>query len=78
MEEQFNREAKEGWIFAADAGESSEDSNLGTEVGEREGAVASIPGNEGRITQAWVNVRGCTSGSRKDGPRGMKPCLRQF
>ena len=23
-----------------------------------EGAVASIPGNEGRITQAWVNVRG--------------------
>ena len=34
------------------------DSNLGTVVGEEEGAVASIPGNEGRITQAWVNVRG--------------------
>ena len=36
------------------------DSNLGTVVGDREGAVASIPGNEGRITQAWVNVRGGT------------------
>ena len=29
------------------------DSNLGAVVGEKEGAVASIPGNEGRITQAW-------------------------
>ena len=27
-------------------------------MGEREGTVASIPGNEGRITQAWANVRG--------------------
>ena len=34
------------------------DSNLGTVVGEEEGAVASIPGNEGRITEAWVNARG--------------------
>ena len=34
-------------------------SNLGTVVGEkREGAVASIPCNEGRIARAWVNVRG--------------------
>ena len=63
MEEQFNREAKEGWRMAAyaaiitDERASSEDrkhtsgvvdSNLGT-VG---------PGNEGRITQAWVNVQG--------------------
>ena len=30
------------------------DSNLGAVVGAEEGAVASIPGNEGRITQAWV------------------------
>ena len=33
------------------------DSNLQRAVGDKEGAVASIPGNEGRITQAWVNVR---------------------
>ena len=31
---------------------------MGAVVGEEEGAVASIPGNEGRITQAWENVRG--------------------
>ena len=34
------------------------DSNLGSVVAEKEGAAASIPGNEGRIAQAWVNVRG--------------------
>ena len=34
------------------------DNNLGAVVGEEEGAVVSIPDNEGRITQAWVNVRG--------------------
>ena len=75
MEEQFNKEAKEGWRFAADAARitheraSSEDrkqtsggvfvavdSNLGA-VGAEEGAIESIPGNEGRIAQAWVNVR---------------------
>ena len=33
------------------------DSNLGAVVGE-EGAVAPIPGNECRNSQAWVNVRG--------------------
>ena len=27
-------------------------------MGQKEGAVTSIPGNEGRIAQAWVNVRG--------------------
>ena len=77
MEEQFNKEAKEGWRFAADAARitderaSSEDrkhtsggvfvavdSNLGAVVGAEEGAIESIPGNEGRIAQAWVNVRG--------------------
>ena len=77
MEEQFNKEAKEGWRFAADAGRitderaSSEDrkhtsegvfvavdSNLGAVVGAEEGAIESIPGNEGRIAHAWVNVRG--------------------
>ena len=34
------------------------DSNLGAVVGEEEGAINSILGNEGRIAQAWVNVRG--------------------
>ena len=34
------------------------DGDLVTVVGERAGAVASIPGSESRITQAWVNVRG--------------------
>ena len=77
MEEQFNKEAKEGWRFAADAARITDeragiedqkhtsggvfaavDSNLGAVVGEQEGAVTSIPGNEGTIAQAWVNVRG--------------------
>ena len=90
MEEQFNKDAKEGWRFAAaaagiaderadreDQKHTSEvlvavDSNMGADVGEKEGPVASIPGNEGRITQAWVNVRGGMrvflhiSGIRKD------------
>ena len=34
------------------------DSNLGAVVGEKEGAVVSIPGNEGRVVQVWVNARG--------------------
>ena len=34
------------------------DSNLGAVVGVEEGAIGSIPSNEGRIAQAWVNVRG--------------------
>ena len=60
------------------------DSNLGAVVGAEEEAVESIPGNEGRIAQAWVNVRGdcvssrCTSGIRKDGRREMKHCWKQF
>ena len=66
MEEQFNKEAKEGWIFAADAARITDeragienrkhtsrgvfvevDSNLGAVVGAEEGAIGSIPGNEG-------------------------------
>ena len=34
------------------------DSNVGAVVGAEEGAIESIPGNEGRIAHAWVNVRG--------------------
>ena len=76
MEEQFNRQAKEGWRRSADAARITDekagsedrkhtsgevfiavDSNLGAVVGE-EATVASIPGNEGRITQVWVDVQG--------------------
>ena len=42
------------------------DSNLGAVIDE-EGAVTSIPGNEGTIAQAWVNVRG-----------GMRVCAVNF
>ena len=71
MEEKFNKEAKQGWRFAADSARitdekaSSEDrkhtsgrvfaaidGNLGAVIGKEEGAVESIPGNEGRIAQA--------------------------
>ena len=77
MEEQFNREAKEGWRFAADVARITDerasnedrtrtsggvfvaiDSNSGVVVGAEEGTIESIPGNEGRIAQAWLNVRG--------------------
>ena len=33
------------------------DSNLGAVVGAEEGAIESIPGNEGRIAQAWVECK---------------------
>ena len=77
MEEQFNKEANQGWRFAADMARIIDDSagsvdckhtsgslssnrnNLGTVVDKEEGAVTSIPGNEGRIDQWWVNVKGC-------------------
>ena len=77
MDEQLNKEAKEGWRFAASAARFTEDtaddvdrkhtpggvsvaidSNLGATVGAEERAIESIAGNEGRIVQAWVNVRG--------------------
>ena len=77
IEEQFNKEAKEGWRFAASAARIAEemagdedrkrtsggvfvaiDSNLGAVVGAEEGAIQSMSGNERRIAQAWLNVRG--------------------
>lgn len=33
------------------------ESNLGAVCGKEEGAVESIPGNDGRIAQAWLDVR---------------------
>ena len=47
-----DRKHTSGGVFAA------VDSNLGAVVGAEEGAIVSIPGKEGRIAQAWVNVRG--------------------
>ena len=46
-----DRKHTSGGVFVA------VDSNVGAVVGEK-GAVASIPGNEGRISEAWINVRG--------------------
>ena len=72
-EEQFNREAKEGWRLPTDEPRitddraSSEDRKhtlggvfvaVGSVVGAEDGAIESIPGKEGRIAQAWVHVRG--------------------
>ena len=53
MEEQSNKEAKEGWRFAADAaritdGRAGSEDQKHTSGGEKEGAVTSLPGNEGR------------------------------
>ena len=77
LEEQLNKEAKEGWRFAASAARITEetagdedrkhtsggvlvaiDKNPGAVVGADEGAIESIPGNEGKIAKAWVSVRG--------------------
>ena len=74
MEEKFNKEAKEGWRFAAGAARITDeragsedqkrtsggvlvavDSNLGAVVGEKEGAVKCISGNEGGIAKVWEN-----------------------
>ena len=62
MEEQFNKDAKEGWRFSADAAGIT-DEKAGSEFqkhtsGEVFVAVMPIPGNEGIIVQVWVNVRG--------------------
>ena len=47
--------------------------NLGAVVGAEEEAVESISGNEGKIDQAWVNVKGglrvCSGHSEEWSPR---------
>ena len=68
MEEHFNREAEEGWRFAADAARLTdtrrEESLLQSTATweqlweQKKGGIDSTPGNEGRIAQAWVHVRG--------------------
>ena len=45
-----DRKHTSGGVFVA------VDSNWGAVVGAEEGAIKSIPGNEGRVAQAWVNV----------------------
>ena len=47
-----DRKHTSGGVFVA------VDSNMGAVVGAEEGVIESIPGNEGIIAQAWVNVRG--------------------
>ena len=46
-----DRKRTSGGVFVAI------DSNLGAVVGAEEGTIESIPGSEGRIAQAWANVR---------------------
>ena len=48
-----DRNSTSGGVFVA------VDSNLGTVVGEEEGAVTSVPGSEGGTTQAWATAQGC-------------------
>ena len=76
MEEQFNREAKQGWRFAADAERESLTNQQPVKAAsirreESSWQLTAIwgsnrkrrrsdqvhPWNEGRIAQAWVNVR---------------------
>ena len=92
MEEQFNEEAKEGWICAAEGRKHTSrgvsvavDSNPGAVVGAEKGTIVSISGNEGRIAQTWVNVTGGLRvfsvyiwHSKKAGLLGMKPRWKQF
>ena len=67
MQEMLNKEAEEGWRFAASAAritevtagdEDRKHTSGGAVLGAEEEAIEPIPGNEGRIAQAWVNVRG--------------------
>ena len=97
MEEQFNREAKEGWRFAADAARITDEragsegrkhtsdgvfvaveSNLGTVVGEGEGSQATRDESpkHGKMCEDLCEFFRCTSGTRKFGPRGTRPCWR--
>ena len=64
MEEQFNKEAKQGWSFAADVARTTDENARCEDRNHTSGEVfvaqkkESIPSNEGRIAKAWVNVRG--------------------
>ena len=60
------------------------DSNVGAVMGKEDGAAESIPGNEGSIAQAWVNVRGDMRVLRTNlalgrfGPQGMNFCWKRW
>ena len=77
MEEQFIKESKKVWKFAADAARITDESfgsedrkhtstdvfvaidrSLGALIDKENGSVPSMPGNERRIAQSCVNVRG--------------------
>ena len=49
--------------------EEIEKEETGEVVGKKEGAVMSIPGNEGRIARVWVNVRGGMRMLERDAPK---------
>ena len=56
---------------------------MGAVIGTEEGAVESTQGNEATNEEVSKRVREevcvsflCTSGTRKAGPRGMRPCLK--
>ena len=74
-----DRKHTSGGVFVAVVG------NLGAVVREEGGKLASTPGDEGRITQVWVDVQGdmrvffgVLFGTHKAGPRGTGPCWRPF
>ena len=77
MEEQFSRETKQAWKFAADVAVITNDNagredckhassgvfvainnDLGADTDKETSCVRILFGNEGRILQAWVIVRG--------------------
>ena len=56
MEEQFNKDAKQGWRFAADSARNTDEKASSEDrkhSPKEEGAVTSIPRNQGRIVQTW-------------------------
>ena len=73
MEEQFNKEAKQGWRFAADAARIT-DVNAGSE--DREHTSGGVFVAVDSILEAVVPR--CTSGTQKAGPREIRLCLRQW
>ena len=65
MEEQFNKEAKRGWRFAADAARITDENASSEDRRHTSGGVSAaidshpvIDKDEGRLVQPWVNVRG--------------------
>ena len=82
MEEQFNKEANQGWRFAADAARVIDDSAGGVDRKHTSGSLSSNRQHSGRMKEGSPR-HGCMSkdvcrflqsisGIRKDGRPGMK------